>query len=105
MALAAEVKSQEGKVRRTEGDGRRDPIADLWGANYYPGLCASQCIEFTALINIGPRKAIEAWRFRTPARATPLVKSSTRSWALESRCERSHSARWTVARAVGRLLV
>ncbi|OFV94106.1 MAG: hypothetical protein A3G76_04015 [Acidobacteria bacterium RIFCSPLOWO2_12_FULL_65_11] len=54
MALAAEVKSQEGKVRRTEGDGRRDPIADLWGANYYPGLGASQCIEFTALINIRP---------------------------------------------------
>ena len=28
--------------------------ADLWGANYYPGLGASQCIEFTALINIRP---------------------------------------------------
>ena len=28
--------------------------ADLWGANYYPGLGPDQCIEFTALINIRP---------------------------------------------------
>lgn len=27
---------------------------DLWGANYYPGLGAAQCIEFTSLINIRP---------------------------------------------------
>jgi len=27
--------------------------ADLWGANYYPGR-ASDCIEYTALINIRP---------------------------------------------------
>jgi hypothetical protein len=28
--------------------------ADLWGANYYPGLGAEQCLEYTALINIRP---------------------------------------------------
>ena len=28
--------------------------ADVWGANYYPGLGADHCIEFTALINIRP---------------------------------------------------
>lgn len=28
--------------------------SDLWGANYYPGLGAAQCIEFTSLINIRP---------------------------------------------------
>jgi hypothetical protein len=28
--------------------------ADLWGANYYPGLGASDCIEYTSLINIRP---------------------------------------------------
>lgn len=33
-------------------DGSRQ--ADLWGANYYPGKAVSDCIEFTALINIRP---------------------------------------------------
>lgn len=28
--------------------------ADLWGANYYPGLGRERCIEFTSLINIRP---------------------------------------------------
>jgi hypothetical protein len=28
--------------------------ADLWGANYYPGLGAEGCLEYTALINIRP---------------------------------------------------
>jgi hypothetical protein len=26
--------------------------ADLWGANYYPGLGPDDCLQFTALINI-----------------------------------------------------
>jgi hypothetical protein len=33
-------------------DGSRQQ--DLWGANYYPGLGADACIEFTSLINIRP---------------------------------------------------
>jgi hypothetical protein len=28
--------------------------ADLWGANYYPGRGADECIEYTSLINIRP---------------------------------------------------
>ena len=28
--------------------------ADLWGANYYPGFGAAECIEYTSLINIRP---------------------------------------------------
>lgn len=28
--------------------------ADLWGANYYPGCGAENCLEYTALINIRP---------------------------------------------------
>lgn len=28
--------------------------ADLWGANYYPGRGAEECIEYTSLINIRP---------------------------------------------------
>jgi hypothetical protein len=27
---------------------------DLWGANYYPGVGAEDCIEYTSLINIRP---------------------------------------------------
>jgi len=27
---------------------------DLWGANYYPGRGAEECIEYTSLINIQP---------------------------------------------------
>lgn len=30
--------------------------ADLWGANYYPGLGEEQCIEYTSLINISPAR-------------------------------------------------
>jgi hypothetical protein len=33
-------------------DGSRQE--DLWGANYYPGRGAEDCIEFTSLINIRP---------------------------------------------------
>jgi len=33
-------------------DGSRQ--VDLWGANYYPGRGADDCIEFTSLINIRP---------------------------------------------------
>ena len=33
-------------------DGSRQ--ADLWGANYYPGLGPEDCIECTSLINIRP---------------------------------------------------
>jgi uncharacterized protein DUF5674 len=29
---------------------------DLWGANYYPGRGAEECIEYTALINIRPSR-------------------------------------------------
>lgn len=28
--------------------------ADIWGANYYPGRGADECIEYTSLINIRP---------------------------------------------------
>jgi len=28
--------------------------SDLWGANYYPGTGADECIEFTSMINIRP---------------------------------------------------
>lgn len=34
-----------------EGGSRQE---NLWGANYFPGLGADACIEFTSLINIRP---------------------------------------------------
>lgn len=39
-------------------DGSRQE--DLWGANYYPGAGADECIEFTALINIRPSQGNRA---------------------------------------------
>lgn len=39
---------------------------DLWGANYYPGLGRSQCIEFTALINIRPAQGNRSMQIQDP---------------------------------------
>lgn len=30
--------------------------SNLWGANYYPGRGPNDCLEFTSLINISPRR-------------------------------------------------
>lgn len=43
-----------------------DP-ADIWGANFYPFLPASQRIEYTALINIRPRHDHPALEIQDPA--------------------------------------
>jgi hypothetical protein len=40
--------------------------ADLWGANYYPGLGASRCLEFTALINIRPAQGNRSVEIEDP---------------------------------------
>lgn len=39
---------------------------DLWGASYYPGLGASQCLEFTALINIRPAQGNRSMKIEDP---------------------------------------
>lgn len=39
---------------------------DLWGANYYPGFGRSQCIEFTALINIRPAQGNRSMQIQDP---------------------------------------
>jgi hypothetical protein len=41
--------------------------ADLWGANYYPGLGPEDCIEHTALINIRPGQGNPAMEIMDPA--------------------------------------
>ncbi len=41
--------------------------ADLWGANYYPGLGPDDCIQFTALINIRPTQDNRAMEVQDPA--------------------------------------
>jgi hypothetical protein len=40
---------------------------DLWGANYYPGLGATRCLEFTALINIRPGQGNRSMEVQDPA--------------------------------------
>jgi hypothetical protein len=66
-------------------DGSRQ--ADLWGANYYPGLGPRDCIEYTSLINIRPsqgnrsmviedggvRAQVEALTFRLIGRGEALA--------------------------------
>ena len=41
--------------------------ADLWGANYYPGLGPDECLQFTALINIRPAQDNRAMEVQDPA--------------------------------------
>ena len=41
--------------------------ADLWGANYYPGLGPDDCLQFTALINIRPAHDNRAMEVQDPA--------------------------------------
>lgn len=50
VALGGELQADAEQILL--GSGSRQ--ADVWGANYYPGLGPDQCIEFTALINIRP---------------------------------------------------
>ena len=40
--------------------------ADLWGANYYPGLGPDDCLQFTALINIRPTQDNRAMEVQDP---------------------------------------
>ena len=40
--------------------------ADLWGANYYPGLGPEDCLQFTALINIRPAQGNRAMEVQDP---------------------------------------
>jgi hypothetical protein len=42
-------------------------LADLWGANYFPGLGLLHCIEFTALINIRPAQGNRSMEIQDPA--------------------------------------
>ena len=41
--------------------------ADLWGANYYPGLGPDDSLQFTALINIRPAQDNPAMEVQDPA--------------------------------------
>lgn len=49
-AVGGELHADAEKLLLEEGSRQ----ADLWGANYYPGRGAEECIEYTSLINIRP---------------------------------------------------
>ena len=49
-AVGGELHADAEKLLLEEGSRQ----ADLWGANYYPGRGAEDCIEYTSLINIRP---------------------------------------------------
>ena len=40
---------------------------DMWGANYYPGRGADECIEYTSLINIRPSSGNRRMEIADPA--------------------------------------
>jgi hypothetical protein len=46
-----------------EGGSRQN---DLWGANYYPGRGAEECIEYTSLINIRPSQGCRSMVVEDP---------------------------------------
>lgn len=50
VAIGGELHSDAEAVLLEDGSRQ----GDLWGANYYPGRGAEECIEFTSLINIRP---------------------------------------------------
>ncbi len=50
LALGGELHA-DAEVLLLEAGSRQD---DVWGGNYYPGRGETECIEFTALINIRP---------------------------------------------------
>lgn len=52
LALGGEMHAEA--EQRLLDAGSEQP--DLWGANYYPGRGPVDCIEFTSLINISPRR-------------------------------------------------
>ncbi|HKV10553.1 MAG TPA: DUF5674 family protein [Thermoanaerobaculia bacterium] len=49
-AVGGELHADAEKLLLEEGSRQ----ADLWGANYYPGRGAEECIEYSSLINIRP---------------------------------------------------
>jgi hypothetical protein len=50
VAIGGELHSDAEQLLLEQGSRQ----ADLWGANYYPGRGAEECLEYTALINIRP---------------------------------------------------
>ena len=48
--------------------------ADLWGANYYPGLGPQQCLEYTALINIRPAQGNRSMEVQDPATRASMAE-------------------------------
>jgi hypothetical protein len=49
-AVGGELHADEEALLLEDGSSQDD----LWGANYYPGRGADDCIEYTSLINIRP---------------------------------------------------
>jgi hypothetical protein len=50
IAIGGELQADAEQILMEDGSRQQD----VWGANYYPGAGAAQCIEFAALINIRP---------------------------------------------------
>ena len=53
IALGGQLHA-DGEALLLESGSRQE---DLWGANYFPGTSALECVEFTSLINIRPAQS------------------------------------------------
>src|SRR5689334_12826583 len=62
-AVGGELHADAEKLLLEEGSRQ----ADLWGANYYPGRGAEECIEYTSLINIRPSQGNRGMEILDPA--------------------------------------
>jgi hypothetical protein len=63
IAIGGEMHADAGQVLLEAGSRQ----ADLWGANYYPGRGPTECIEYTALINIRPTAGNRGMELQDPA--------------------------------------
>jgi hypothetical protein len=63
LAIGGEMHAEAEQCLLEHGSRQKD----LWGANYYPARGATDCIEYTSLINISPRRGNRSMELMDPA--------------------------------------
>jgi hypothetical protein len=74
VAVGGELHADAEQLLLEEGSRQ----TDLWGANYYPGRGASDCLEYTALINIRPSQANPSMEVQEAATREQIRRLVTR---------------------------
>ncbi len=63
MAVGGELHADGERLLLEHGSAQDD----LWGANYYPGRGAADCVQFTALMNVRPARGNRSMEIEDPA--------------------------------------